>query len=102
MRGERGELLLELHGLPHVVRVEEADVLAASVADTEVASGAHPVVALVRMRGRPDPGVERGVPAGDVPARVGRTVVDDEQLPVGAGLRADAVDRLGEEGLAVV
>jgi hypothetical protein len=47
-------------------------------------------------------GMAGGVIARDFPAPVARTIVGDDQLPIGKGLRQHAVDRLGQIAIPVI
>src|SRR5262249_54272049 len=46
--------------------------------------------------------IDRGIALDRRPAAVGRAVVDDQELEIAEALAEHAVDRLGEESLAVV
>ena len=95
LRLESGELQRGLRRLPEVVGVEEGDELAAGGAQGRVAGGADAGPRLVHD-------LDRGrEAAGDLGAAVARAVVDDDDLIAGPALGEDALDRLGQVGLAV-
>ncbi len=48
-----------------------------------------------------DAGIDQRAGLGDLQSVIGRAVVEDEQAPVGNGLGADAIDRLGQIGRAI-
>jgi hypothetical protein len=91
-------LAAQLVRAPRVVGVEDGDEVARALLDPAGGGGDQPCVALTY-----DAHAVR-VPCQDVRRRVGRAVVDDDDLqPVGRVLlRERAVDRLGDEPLVVV
>ena len=102
MRLEDLDLTRELPGQPDVVGIEQGEVLAPGIVESEVPGGAHAVVPMPRVLQVANAvRLALGPPAGERGASVGGPVVDQQQLPVGVGLRNHAPDGLIQEALSV-
>src|SRR6185437_13681311 len=96
---EDGDLAAEPVGQGDVVVADARDQLAAGVLDDRVVRGGD--AAVLGMGDDADARVV-GIPRDHVRRRVGRGVVDDQELEVGVVLGQAALDRLGQVALAVV
>jgi len=97
-RNLQGKLVLQ----PHIVGVEKRDQLAACMTDSEIAGRRHASVLAARvLEHAHPPRRSRARPPGRGTARVGGTVIDEQQFPVLECLREDAFDRFAEERLGV-
>ena len=102
MRLEDLDLTRELPGQPDVIGIEQGEVLAPGVLESEVPGGAHPVVAMPRvLQVAHAVRLALGPAAGERAAAVGGAVVDQQQLPVRVGLRDHALDGLIQEALSI-
>ena len=96
---EDGQLLGEVGRLPDVVAVENGDEVAAADGERHVARRRNSAVRLLQQ---PDARIAGGQAPHGLVGRVGRAVVDDQQLPVGNGLRLDGINRRADVGRDVV
>jgi hypothetical protein len=96
---QTAQLELELPGQPRVVRVEEGHELPSGLPQSGVARRRHALIVLPYV-------ADAGVGCGEVTYALSRvvcgTVDDDEDLKVGPGLGAGAVDGLDHLGRTVV
>ena len=95
---EVDDLSLQSAGFGEIVGVENGDVLAARETPADV-QGVR--IAGVALRVQSDALVLFGQPLDDLVSRIGRAVVDDDQLEVLKRLCLKARDGLGDEPLAV-
>ena len=102
MSVEQRQHRLELRRLESIVVIEKRHHFAAGLAEPEIPGRAHAAIDAAGMLAPSDARVPRRETRCDLPRRVGRPVVDDEQLPIRDGLRLHALDRLRQESLAVV
>ena len=87
---EHAQLMREILGLPGVVRIEERHELAPRRRDRHVAGGAEAAILLNDVTDAVAKRRDRRFEVG----RIRRSVIDDDDLEVGEGLREDRFQRL--------
>jgi len=103
-----GVLLQQLHLVtqllwqPDIIGIEEGEVGATGLRDTEVAGGTHAAIGVLGVAQVAHPlGIASDELLGNRRTAIGRAIIDQQEFPVGIGLGDDAGDRLGQEWLSI-
>src|SRR5512133_265044 len=102
MRFQDGDLFLENGREPHIIGIQEGDILSCSVREASVARSTLALILVISVLEIGNlSGMLSSVVSGDIAALVGRAIVNQEQFPSVVSLVEDAEDGFLNEPFSI-